>query len=365
MAAATNKIQVPDYQSRLVAISKHVEGVVEGAKLQVMDGEIPAIPVVSSGSLSLDRALGVGGYPLGRIVEVFGPYSSGKTTLTLHAIASAMKAGGLAAFIDAEHALDLNYAESLGVDVKKMLFAQPDYGEQALSIVDHILDNGMFKSGDIIVVDSVAALTPKSIIEGEMDKVTMGQQGAMMSKAMSKLKGKVSNAGVLLYFTNQIRDNMTQYGPATDTPGGHALKFYSSVRVETKRIGTTKAMVHGEEVSVSNQVQIKVVKNKVAPPFTQCQVTIRFGEGISKYDEILDIGEKFNVITKSGAYYKYCGANVGQGKEAAMRNLKADPKLTDEIYKLICQRTQTGEMDPLPAKTVIFTKPVVATAEEA
>jgi len=360
-AAKAPIIKVPDFHERILSITKHVESQVEGASLQTMHGEIPKIPVLSSGSLTLDRCLGVGGYPLGRIVEVFGPYSAGKTTLTLHAIASAMKSGGIAAFIDAEHALDMTYAKALGVDPEKLILCQPDFGEQGLAVVDHLLDTGMFKKGDIIVVDSVAALTPKTIIEGEIDKQTMAVAARMMSTAMGKLKGKVSQSGVLLYFTNQIRETLSQYGPATDTPGGGALKFYSSIRVEIKKVSTVMVGVPGtsEQKAIANITKVKVVKNKVAPPFMEAELTIRYGEGVSRFDEIIDVGSKFNVIQKNGSFYKFAGQTLGQGKETAMRNLKNDPTLADELFNLISHRSVTGECDDIPPRAKIWTKDVV------
>ncbi len=292
-------------------------------------GEAPKIKdvaVISSGSLGVDIATGVGGIPKGRITEIFGPESSGKTTLALHVIAEAQKNGGTAAFIDAEHALDVHYAEKLGVKVDDLLVSQPDTGEQALEIAEVLARSG---GVDVIVVDSVAALVPQAEIEGAMDDVQVGLQARLMSKAMRKLTAAIARTGTAVIFINQIRMKigMGGYGNPETTPGGNALKFYSSLRLDIRRIGTIK---DGGE-PVGNRVKVKVVKNKMAPPFKEAEFDIYYGEGISRYTEILDLGVKMGIIDKSGAWYSYQGERLGQGRENVRRLLQEKPDLAREL----------------------------------
>jgi len=287
------------------------------------------IEVISSGSLGLDLALGIGGLPKGRIVELYGPESSGKTTLALHAIAEAQKKGGTCAFIDAEHALDPGYARKLGVDVENLLISQPDGGEQALEIADTLVRSGAI---DVLVVDSVAALVPKAELEGEMGDTHVGLHARLMSQALRKLTGTVSRSNCLLIFLNQIRLKIgVMFGNPETTTGGNALKFYSSVRLEIRRIGSIKER---EEVT-GNQTRVKVVKNKMAPPFRQVEFDIMFGEGISKVGELVDLGVKGGVIEKSGAWFSCDGQRIGQGRENAKQFLRDNPAMADSIEKRI------------------------------
>ena len=291
----------------------------KGAIMRMADGaEVEDIETVSTGSLGLDLALGVGGLPRGRIIEVFGPESSGKTTLSLQVIAEMQKIGGTCAFIDAEHALDLQYAQRLGVQLSDLLISQPDTGEQALEITDALVRSG---SVDLIVVDSVAALTPKSEIEGDMGDALPGLQARLMSQALRKLTGSITKTKSMVIFINQIRMKIGGYGNPETTTGGNALKFYSSVRLDIRRIGAIKK---GDEV-IGNETRVKVVKNKVAPPFKQAEFDILYGEGISRYGEIIDIGTELNVLEKSGAWYSYNGQRLGQGKENVREFLKQHP----------------------------------------
>jgi recombination protein RecA len=287
------------------------------------------IEVISSGSLGLDLALGIGGLPKGRIIEIYGPESSGKTTLALHAIAEAQKKGGTCAFIDAEHALDPGYARKLGVDVENLLISQPDGGEQALEIADTLVRSGAI---DVLVVDSVAALVPKAELEGEMGDTHVGLHARLMSQALRKLTGTVSRSNCLLIFLNQIRLKIgVMFGNPETTTGGNALKFYSSVRLEIRRIGSIKER---EEVT-GNQTRVKVVKNKMAPPFRQVEFDIMFGEGISKVGELVDLGVKGAVIEKSGAWFSCDGQRIGQGRENAKQYLRDNPAMAESIEKRI------------------------------
>jgi recombination protein RecA len=296
------------------------------------------IQTVSTGSLALDVALGVGGLPRGRVVEIYGPESSGKTTLTLHAIAECQKAGGTAAFVDAEHALDPNYAEKLGVNVEDLLVSQPDTGEQALEITDMLVRSGAV---DMVVVDSVAALTPKAEIEGDMGDSHVGLQARLMSQALRKLTGNIKRSNCMVIFINQIRMKIgVMFGSPETTSGGNALKFYASVRLDIRRIGALKK---GDEV-VGNQTRVKVVKNKVAPPFKQAEFEILYGEGISREGELIELGVINNLVEKSGAWYSYKGDRMGQGKENARQFLKDNPDISDEI-----ERNLRAEMMPKPA----------------
>ena len=283
------------------------------------------IEVIPSGSLGLDIALGVGGYPRGRVIEIYGPESSGKTTLTLHAIAEAQKAGGIAAFIDAEHAFDRFYAAKLGVDVENLIISQPDNGEQALEIADNLIRSGAI---DIIVIDSVAALTPKAEIEGEMGDSRMGLQARLMSQALRKLTGTINKTKCTAIFINQLREKIgVMFGNPETTTGGNALKFYASVRIDIRRSTQIK---NGDEV-IGNHSKVKVVKNKVAPPFRQAEFDIMYGEGISKVGEVLDMGVEKGVVNKSGSWYSYNDSKLGQGRDAVKELLKDNPELCEEI----------------------------------
>ncbi|MCP8352587.1 recombinase RecA [Gammaproteobacteria bacterium Comchoano-2] len=290
-------------------------------------GDVPVADVdtISTGSLSLDVALGIGGLPVGRVVEIYGPESSGKTTLTLHAIADCQKKGGVAAFIDAEHALDPLYARKLGVDIDKLLVSQPDTGEQALEIADMLVRSGAI---DLVVIDSVAALTPKAEIEGDMGDSHVGLQARLMSQALRKLTGHIKRSNTMVIFINQLRMKIgVMFGNPETTTGGNALKFYASVRLDIRRIGAIK---HGDEI-IGNQTKVKVVKNKMAPPFKVVQFEIFYGEGISRAGEIIDLGVAYKVIEKSGAWYSYGGEKLGQGKDKVRELLKANTALGAEI----------------------------------
>ena len=298
----------------------------KGAIMRLGDqNAIKDIAVYSTGSLGLDLALGVGGLPRGRVVEIYGPESSGKTTLTLHVIANCQAAGGTAAFIDAEHALDPTYAQKLGVDLENLLISQPDTGEQAREIADMLVRSGAV---DLIVVDSVAALTPKAEIEGDMGDSHVGLQARLMSQALRKLTANISRTNTLVIFINQIRMKIgVMYGSPETTTGGNALKFYASVRLDIRRIGAIKK---GDEV-VGSETRVKVLKNKVAPPFREAEFAIYYGEGISRFSELVDLGVKFDIVEKSGAWYSYKGERIGQGKDNARVYLKEHPEMAKEI----------------------------------
>ncbi|MFA7448246.1 MAG: recombinase RecA [Weeksellaceae bacterium] len=302
----------------------------KGTVMRMGDSAIDIeVGVIPSGSLGLDIALGIGGYPRGRVVEIYGPESSGKTTLTLHAIAEAQKAGGLAAFIDAEHAFDRSYAQKLGIDVENLIISQPDNGEQALEIADNLIRSGAI---DIIVIDSVAALTPKAEIEGEMGDSKMGLQARLMSQALRKLTGTISKTKCTVIFINQLREKIgIMFGNPETTTGGNALKFYSSVRLDIRRVSQIKT---ADEVA-GNHVRVKVVKNKVAPPFRQAEFDIMFGEGISKVGEILDVGVEKGIVQKSGSWYSYGDTKLGQGRDAVKELLKDNPELSEELEEKI------------------------------
>ncbi|MEQ8955769.1 MAG: recombinase RecA [Gammaproteobacteria bacterium] len=297
----------------------------KGSMMRLGDTERVAIPSISTGSLGLDVALGIGGLPRGRVVEIYGPESSGKTTLTLQVIAEAQKAGGNCAFIDAEHALDPIYAQRLGVDVDNLLVSQPDTGEQALEICDMVVRSGAV---DVVVIDSVAALTPKAEIEGDMGDSHMGLQARLMSQALRKMTGNIKNSNTLVIFINQILMKIgVMFGSPETTTGGNALKFYSSVRLDIRRIGSIK---DGDEV-VGNETRVKVVKNKVAPPFRQTEFQIMYGQGIHHLGEVIDLGVKQDLIEKSGAWYAYKGEKIGQGKKNAVEYLEENPTIAKEI----------------------------------
>ena len=298
----------------------------KGTLIRLGDKEVIPTEAISTGSLGLDLALGVGGLPKGRVIEIYGPESSGKTTLTLHAIAEAQKAGGVCAFIDAEHALDVKYAKDIGVDIDNLLVSQPDFGEQALEILETVIRSGAV---DLVVVDSVAALTPKVEIDGDMDDQQVGVQARLMSKALRKITGLLSKMNCTVIFINQIRMKigMTGYGSPETTTGGNALKFYSSVRLDIRRIATLK---QGEN-SIGNRVKVKVVKNKVAAPFKQAEFDIMFGEGISKTGELVDYGVKLDIIDKAGAWFSYGDTKIGQGRENSKVFLRDNPAIAKEI----------------------------------
>ncbi|MFC3419669.1 recombinase RecA [Salinicoccus hispanicus] len=297
----------------------------KGAVMKLGDDAGRKVSTVSTGSITLDKALGVGGYPRGRIIEIYGPESSGKTTVALHAIASAQKNGGIAAFIDAEHALDPDYAQNLGVDIENLYLSQPDTGEQALEITEAFIRSGAV---DIVVIDSVAALTPKAEIEGEMGDAHVGLQARLMSQALRKLSGAISKSNTTAIFINQIREKVgVMFGNPETTSGGRALKFYSSVRLEVRRAEQLKL---GTDI-VGNRTKIKVVKNKVAPPFRVAEVDIMYGKGISKTGEMIDLGVENDIVEKSGAWYSYEGERLGQGKENAKEHLTNNPALLEEI----------------------------------
>ncbi|MBS1209836.1 MAG: recA [Proteobacteria bacterium] len=316
----------------------------KGSVMRLGDGEVESIESVSTGSLGLDIALGIGGLPRGRVVEIYGPESSGKTTLTLQVIAEMQKMGGVAAFIDAEHALDIGYAQKLGVNVSDLLVSQPDTGEQALEITDMLVRSGGI---DIVVIDSVAALTPKAEIEGEMGDQLPGLQARLMSQALRKLTANIKRTNTLVIFINQIRMKIgVMFGSPETTTGGNALKFYSSVRLDIRRTGTIKK---GDEV-IGSETKVKVVKNKIAPPFKEAHFDILYGEGISREGEIVDMGVEHKFVDKSGAWYAYNGEKIGQGKDNAREFLRANPAVAVEIENKI--REAVGVTAVKPAAVV-------------
>ncbi len=305
----------------------------KGTVMKLSDNTIQDIPAISTGSLSLDMALGVGGIPRGRIIEIYGPESSGKTTLSMHCIAEAQKAGGLAAFIDAEHAFDKIYAEKLGIDTENLLISQPDNGEQALEIAEHLIRSGAI---DIIVIDSVAALVPKGELEGEMGDSKMGLQARLMSQALRKLTGAINKTGCSCIFINQLREKIgVMFGNPETTTGGNALKFYASVRLDIRRIGQIK---ESADNILGNRTKVKVVKNKVAPPFKVVEFDIMYGEGISKVGEVIDIGVEFDIIKKAGSWFSYEGSKLGQGRDAVKTMLLDNPELMEELETKIKDR---------------------------
>ncbi|MDY3237431.1 recombinase RecA [Fusobacterium perfoetens] len=317
----------------------------EGSIMKLGENKSMNIEVISTGSINLDAALGLGGVPKGRIIEIYGAESSGKTTIALHIIAESQKKGGIAAFIDAEHALDPVYAKALGVDIDELLISQPDYGEQALEIVDSLVQSSAI---DVIVVDSVAALVPKAEIDGEMSDQQMGLQARLMSKALRKLTGTLNKSKTTIIFINQIRDKIGGFGfgPQTTTTGGKALKFYASVRLEIKRVGSVK---QGDDI-IGNEVVVKVTKNKIAPPFKEAAFQIMYGKGISRVGEILDASIKANIVSKSGAWFSYGDIRLGQGKENVKARLEKEEDLLEKIYSELKEKgvklaTSTSEED--------------------
>ena len=310
----------------------------KGSVMRLGDSAIEEVESISSGSLGLDIALGVGGYPKGRVIEIYGPESSGKTTLTLHAIAECQKKGGIAAFIDAEHAFDRFYAEKLGVDVQELIISQPDNGEQALEITDNLIRSGAV---DIVVIDSVAALTPKSEIEGEMGDSKMGLHARLMSQALRKLTGSISRTNCTVFFINQLREKIgVMFGNPETTTGGNALKFYASVRLDIRRSTQIK---DADAKVLGNKTRVKVVKNKVAPPFRTTEFDIMYGEGISKIGEIIDIGVNYEIIKKSGSWFSYGETKLGQGRDAVKTILTENPDLMDELEEKIMETLKAIE----------------------
>ena len=318
----------------------------KGTVMRLGDKQVLDVETISSGSLGLDLALGVGGFPRGRVVEIYGPESSGKTTLAIHAIAECQKGGGIAAFIDAEHAFDRSYAEALGVETENLLISQPDNGEQALEITENLIRSGAI---DIIVIDSVAALVPRSEIEGEMGDSKMGLQARLMSQAMRKLTGAIGRTGCTCVFINQLREKIgVMFGNPETTTGGNALKFYASIRLDIRRNG--QAIKDKEGNVVGNHVKVKVVKNKVAPPFRVAEFDIMYGEGISKTGEIVDMGVDYDIIGKSGSWYSYEEAKIAQGRDAAKQFLHDNPEVANEIEQKIKEKLVTSKVKPTAAE---------------
>lgn len=325
-AVAVNKEKIKALQ---LAIDKIDKDYGKGAIMRLGDNAVVDVPVIPSGSIALDMALGIGGYPRGRVIEIYGPESSGKTTLAIHAIAEAQKAGGIAAIIDAEHAFDRFYAEKLGVDVENLFISQPDNGEQALEIADSLIRSGAI---DIIVIDSVAALTPKAEIEGEMGDSKLGLQARLMSQALRKLTANINKTNTCCVFINQLREKIgVMFGNPETTTGGNALKFYASVRLDIRKVTQLK---EGDDAT-GNRVRVKVVKNKLAPPFRKAEFDLMFGEGISKSGEIVDLGVDYGIIKKSGSWFSYEETKLGQGREAVKQLIKDNPELTEELGKKI------------------------------
>ena len=308
----------------------------KGSVMRLGDQEVEKIESISSGSIGIDVALGIGGYPKGRVIEIYGPESSGKTTLTLHAIAECQKAGGIAAFIDAEHAFDRFYAEKLGVDLGELVISQPDNGEQALEIADNLIRSGAV---DALVIGSVAALTPKSEIEGEMGDSKMGLHARLMSQALRKLTSSISKTNCTVFFINQLREKIgVMFGNPETTTGGNALKFYASVRIDIRRSTQLKDTEGG---ALGNKTRVKIVKNKVAPPFKTAEFDIMYGEGISKTGEILDIGVELDIIEKSGSWFSYGGSKLGQGRDSVKSILKDNPELMEELEQKIIEQLKS------------------------
>ena len=328
---AAENVQESKLKALQAAMAKIEKDFGKGSIMKLGNENVEQVDVIPTGSIGLNAALGVGGYPRGRIIEIFGPESSGKTTLAIHAIAEAQKAGRIAAFIDAEHAFDRFYAKKLGVDIDNLFISQPDNGEQALEIADQLIRSSAI---DIIVVDSVAALTPKAEIEGDMGDNKVGLQARLMSQALRKLTSTISKTNTTCIFINQLREKIgVMFGNPETTTGGNALKFYSSVRLDIRRVTSIK---DGENV-IGNQVRVKVVKNKVAPPFRKAEFEITFGEGISKVGELVDLGVEYGIVQKSGSWFSYQGSKLAQGRDATKNLLKDNPELCDEIEAQIMQ----------------------------
>lgn len=341
IAAEKAEQQKAERQAKLNALQSAMKKIEKdfgkGSIMRMGDEKVENVDVIPTGSIGLDVALGVGGYPRGRIIEIFGPESSGKTTLAIHAIAEAQKRGGIAAFIDAEHAFDRFYAEKLGVDVDNLWISQPDNGEQALQIADQLISSAAV---DILVVDSVAALTPKKEIEGDMGDSNVGLQARLMSQALRKLTGTISKTNTCCIFINQLREKIgVMFGNPETTTGGNALKFYASVRLDIRRVTSIK---DGDNV-IGNHVRVKVVKNKVAPPFRKAEFDILFGQGINKVGEILDMGVEFDIVNKSGSWFSYNGSKLAQGRDATLTLLHDNPELCEEIEKLIMEKIKEKE----------------------
>lgn len=316
----------------------------KGIVMRLSDEKVMDVPVISTGSLGLDLALGIGGLPKGRVIEIYGPESSGKTTIAMHTIAEAQKAGGIAAFIDAEHAFDKTYAERLGIQTENLLISQPDNGEQALEITENLIRSGAI---DIIVIDSVAALVPKGELEGEMGDSKMGLQARLMSQALRKLTGTINKTGCVCIFINQLRDKIgVMFGSPETTTGGNALKFYASVRLDIRRIGAIK---DGDNI-IGNRTRVKVAKNKMAPPFKQVEFDIMYGLGVSKVGEIVDIGVELNIIQKSGSWFAYNGNKLGQGRDAVKTILLDNPELLEELETKIREAVKGGVKAEKPDK---------------
>ena len=329
MAKEENNIQSEKLKALQMAMSKIEKDFGKGSIMRMGDEHIENVEIIPTGSIGLDAALGVGGYPRGRVIEIYGPESSGKTTLAIHAIAEAQKAGGIAAFIDAEHAFDRFYAAKLGVDVDNLWISQPDNGEQALQIADQLISSSAI---DILVIDSVAALTPKAEIEGDMGDNRVGLQARLMSQALRKLTATIAKTNTTCIFINQLREKIgVMFGNPETTTGGNALKFYASVRLDIRRVTSIK---DGDQV-IGNQVRVKVVKNKVAPPFRKAEFEITFGEGISKIGELVDLGVEYGIVQKSGSWFSYNGSKLAQGRDATKNLLRDNPELCEELEGLI------------------------------
>jgi len=329
-----NKVRQEKLKALELTLDKIEKGYGKGTIMKMGDQPVMDVSVIDSGSISVNLALGVGGYPRGRVIEIFGPEASGKTTLALHAIAEAQKKGGIAAFIDAEHAFDRFYAEKLGVDIENLLISQPDNGEQALEITDHLIRSGAI---DIIVIDSVAALTPKAEIEGEMGDSKMGLQARLMSQALRKLTANISKTNTCCVFINQLREKIgVMFGNPETTTGGNALKFYASIRVDIRKVSQLK---EGEEVT-GNRTKVKIVKNKVAPPFKKAEFDIIYGEGISRTGELIDLAVELGLVKKSGSWFSYEDTKLGQGRDAVKLLLKDNPELAEQIEAKIFETSK-------------------------
>ncbi|MDE6049995.1 MAG: recombinase RecA [Paramuribaculum sp.] len=355
--AKKDKVAIDPKKAKLealtAAMAKIEKDFGKGSIMKLGDETVEEVEVIPTGSIGLNHALGVGGFPRGRIIEIYGPESSGKTTLAIHAIAEAQKMGGIAAIIDAEHAFDRFYAEKLGVDVDNLLISQPDNGEQALEIAEQLIRSAAI---DILVVDSVAALTPKNEIEGEMGDKNVGLHARLMSQAMRKLTGTISRTNTTCIFINQLREKIgVMFGPSETTTGGNALKFYASVRID---IRSSTSLKDGDDV-LGRHTKVKVVKNKVAPPFKRAEFDIMFGEGISRSSEIIDLGVDLNIIQKSGAWFSYDGSKLAQGREAAKKVIQDNPELADELEEKIMEALKEGTAgNPAKGKEKVADKPV-------